>query len=460
MLRPTVFSTAECHERRASERTVALVAAHFPPSNLAGVHRARLLAQHLPEFGWRPIVVTTHWRHYEEGLDWGLASLIDPALEVIRTPAAPTRPIRIVGDIGIRALPWHLTALRRLWRVRRIDFVHITVPSFYSATLGELLYRRSPLPFGIDYIDPWVHPWPEAEKKYSKAWTSLQLAYRLEPWATRNAALITGVASGYFEGVLDRNPGLRASCLTAAMPYGFSALDFAAPTVGARGRTEFDSGDGCFHLVYAGALLPKAHSVLERLLQGVARLRALGSQAAHRLRLHFIGTGTSPSDPTGHNVLPLARRLGLAEVVNEHPHRMAYLDVLANLVGAGGVLVLGSTEPHYAPSKVYQAVQSRRPVLALLHEASAAVEVLEKSRAGAVITFTEQALPEPDRIAIALEAFLSASYDPSGVDWNAFEAYSARESARRMAAALDEALARFRLRTKSQEMDLPCGSPS
>ena len=108
-----------------------------------------------------------------------------------------------------------------------------------------------------------------------------------------------------------------------------------------------------------------------------------------------------------------------------------------------GVLIVGSTEPHYTPSKVYQAVQSRRPVLALLHEASTAVEVLERSRAGMVIKLTERALPEPDRIADALEAFLGASYDPQAVDWSAFEAYSARESARRMAAALDEALVRF-----------------
>lgn len=429
------------------QRTVALVSPHFPPSNLAGVHRARLLAQHLSEFGWRPIVVTAHWRHYEEALDWDLVSLVDHALEIIRTPAAPTRPVRLVGDIGIRALPWHLAALRKLWRSRRIDFVHITVPSFYSATLGELLYRRAPLPFGIDYQDPWVHVWPEAEVKYSKAWLSLQLARRLEPWAIRNAALITGMANGYFEGVLDRNPGLRGSCLTAAMPIGFSTLDFAAPAVASRAATEFDPADGCFHLVYAGALLPKAHDVLERLLQAVACLKARGSAA--RLRLHFIGTGKSPSDPSGHNVVPLARRLGIAGLVTEHPHRMAYLDVLANMVRAGGVFIVGSTEPHYTPSKVYQAVQSRHPVLALLHEASTAVEVLEKSRAGRVIRLSERSLPEPDRIADAIEAFVGASYDPQAVDWSAFEAYSARESARRMAAALDEALVRFQARAKS-----------
>src|SRR5262245_6328931 len=258
---------------KAADRTVAIVSPHFPPSNLAGVHRARLLGQHLPEFGWRPVIVTTHWRHYEEELDWGLAGLVDPAVEVIRTPAAPTRPVRVVGDIGIRAPPWPPAGLRPLWRQRRIDFVLVTVPSFYSAVLGELLYRRAPLPFGIDYQDPWVHSWPAAEVTYSKAWASLQLARRLEPWATRNATLITGVAEGYFEGVLDRNPVLRSSCVAASMPIGFSGLDFAAPAVTSRGPTEFDAGDGRLHLVYAGALLPKAHSVMERLLQAVAVLR-------------------------------------------------------------------------------------------------------------------------------------------------------------------------------------------
>jgi hypothetical protein len=429
-----------------ADRTVAIVSPHFPPSNLAGVHRARLLGRHLPEFGWRPVIVTAHWRHYEEELDWGLAGLVDPAVEVIHTPAAPARPVRVVGDIGIRALPWHLAALCRLRRERRIDFVLVTVPSFYSAVLGEILYRRAPLPFGIDYQDPWVHAWPAAEIKYSKAWASLQLARRLEPRATRNAALITGVAEGYFEGVLGRNPALRDTCETAAMPIGFSALDFAAPAVTARGPTEFDAADGCLHLVYAGALLPKAHRVMERLLQGVAVLRARNSMAGRRLRLHFIGTGRAPTDAAGHNVRPLARRLGVADAVTEHPHRMSYLDVLANLVHAAGVLIVGSTEPHYTPSKVYQAVQSRRPVLALLHEASTAIGVLERSRAGKVITLTERALPEPELMADAIESFLTAPYRAEVVDWSAFDAYSARESARVMAAALDAGLKRFAAR--------------
>ncbi len=425
-------------------RRVVIVAPPFPPSNLAGVHRARLFSQHLEEFGWHPTVVTTHWRHYEEALDWDLVSLVDPSLEVIRTSAAPTRPVRVVGDIGVRALPWHLSALRKLRRSRRMDFLLITVPSFFSATLGQLMWREAPLPFGIDYIDPWVHPWPGAEVKYSKAWASYELGKRLEPWAVRNASLITAVAPGYYEGVIDRNPHLRRTAVQAAMPYGFSSLDFSAPTVAQKATTTFDATDGLRHLVYAGAFLPKASSVLERLLEGLAALAARSPALADRMRVHFIGTGKSPTDPTGYNVAPVAKRLGLGGLVSEHPHRMRYLETLAHLTRAHAVLVIGSTEPHYTPSKVYQAVQSRRPILALLHEQSTAVDVLRRSGAGFTLTLNETRLPSTAEVADLLARVVTTPYDARAVDWRAFEPFSARESTRKLAAAMDEAIAIWR----------------
>lgn len=429
-------------------RTVAIVAPHFVPSNLASVHRARLLAQHLEDFGWRPIIVTTDSRHYEEAPDGGLTGLVDPSLEIIRTGALPVRPLRFVGDIGIRALPWHYQALKKLRRERRADFVLITVPSFFSALLGPMLWRQAPLPYGIDYIDPWVHPWPGADVRFSKAWASYRLGAFCEPRCVRHASLISGVAPGYFEGVLERNPALRQTCVTAAMPYGFSTRDFEAVRQSPEPLSEFAAGDGNFHLVYAGALLPKARSVLERLLQGVALLRSQGGEG-QRLRLHFIGTGSSPTDPQGFNVLPLAEKLELTGIVTEHPHRMAYLRVLNHLVSAGGVLVLGSTEPHYTPSKVFQAVQARRPVLAFLHRDSTAVDVLEQARAGQAVRLTESDLPTPECVAQSLAAVMSTqNYDPTKVDWQRFEAFSARRSASVLAEAMDEAMARFNNRYK------------
>jgi hypothetical protein len=160
--------------------------------------------------------------------------------------------------------------------------------------------------------------------------------------------------------------------------------------------------------------------------------------------VHFVGTGRSPTDKQGHQVLPRARTAGVEDLVTEHPHRIGYVDTLNHLVQASAVLVLGSTERHYTPSKLFLAVLSRRPVLAVLHEASTAVDMLAGARAGRTIVLPEGSTPDPALIAGELQALVERpTYDPNAVDWSAFEAYSARNSARLLAAALDRTCARL-----------------
>ncbi len=433
-------------------KRIAIVTGHFPPSNLVGVHRSRLWAQHLQEFGWEPVIVTTHWKYYEETLDPTLLELVSPELRVIRTKAIPVQPVRLVGDIGVRALYWHLKVLDQLIVRKEIDFIHITIPSNYSVLLGELLYRHHRFPFGIDYQDPWVHAWPGSKKLFSKAWMSRKLGNWLEPWAVKNAALITGVAPLYYEAVLERNPYLRDQCVTADMPMGNSETDYRVLCDATCETFLFAKDDGLFHMIYAGAMLPKAYAVLERFLATLAALRDGGSDVMDRLRIHFVGTGKSPDDPKGHNILPHVQRFRLERWVDEHPDRIGYVDVLNHLAHASAILILGSTEAHYTPSKVYQAVQAKRPIFALLHENSTAVNVLRDSRAGSVVTFTEDRLPETGELASALAAFIrDPQYSANQVRWDAFEAYSARNGARVLASAVDRALELFEQRREARE---------
>jgi hypothetical protein len=110
---------------------------------------------------------------------------------------------------------------------------------------------------------------------------------------------------------------------------------------------------------------------------------------------------------------------------------------------ASGTLILGSTEAHYTPSKAFQGVQARRPMLALLHEASTAADFLQRANAATVVTLTEERLPDPEALASTLAAFMrDTTYDPSKVRWELFEDYSARSSAKVLGQALDEAHAR------------------
>jgi hypothetical protein len=419
-------------------KRLALVSGHFAPSNLVGAHRARLWSRHLPEFGWQPIVVTGDPARYEERPDPDLERLVAPGLRVIHAPTLPTRPVRLVGDIGVRAFWGCYRVLAGLAARREIDFVLVTIPSNFLAPVGRLIHRRFGLPFGLDYQDPWVNRWPGVDVPFSRAWVSYRLASILEPWAVREASLITGMAPGYVAGMLERNPRVTGEAVIACMPMGIAPEDYALVRRLDRRTFLFDPGDGCFHLIYAGALLPAGIVVLEAFLAGLRELKAKWPDVAARLKVHFVGTGRSPDDPDGHQVRPRAEAAGVGDIVEEHPHRIGYVDALNHLTKSDAVLVLGSTEPHYTPSKVFQALLSRRPVFAMLHEESGAVDMIRSKRAGRVLALTGQGLPAPTDVAAALRAFMEdRSYDADAVDRAAFEDYSARGSARMLAAALD-----------------------
>jgi len=424
-------------------KRLALVSGHFVPSNLVGAQRARLWSQYLPEFGWEPTVITGDPAQYEERPDPDLQHLVAPGLRVIHAPTLSNRPVRLVGDIGVRAFRGCYRVLADMARRGAVDFVLVTIPSNFLAPVGRLIHRRYGVPFGIDYQDPWVNRWPGVEVPLSRAWVSYRLARALEPWSVRDASLITGMAPGYVAGMLERNPEVAEKAVVATMPMGIAAEDYDLVRRLDRPPFLFEPGDGHFHLIYAGALLPAGIVVLDAFLAGLAELKAHRPDVASRLRVHFVGTGSSPDDPNGHRVLSRAKRLGIDDIVDEHPHRIGYVDALNHLWRSDGVLVLGSTEAHYTPSKVFQAMLSRRPVFAMLHEDSTAVDMVRSMRAGTVLTLSATTLPAAAKVAQAVNSFLDdTSYDPDAVQRVAFDAYSARGSTRALAAALDLACQR------------------
>jgi hypothetical protein len=404
------------------------------------VHRSRLFAQHLPSFGWEPIILTVHENFYEEKLDWNLFNLIPDNQRIVKSPAFNITKPRLIGDIGLRGFFQLRRRALELVKSEKIDFVYIPVPSFYMALIGPYLYKKTGVKYGIDYIDPWVHHFPGSEKLFSRHWFSTQLAKFLEPIAVKHASLITGVSERYYTPVLERNPHLKKQAITAAMPYGGEERDYAVKQRIQPGTRDVGQGtreqpgeqprnvvllpsknDNVFRFVYAGAMLPKAYKPLEEIFKALHSLQPL--KLIQPFQLHFIGTlGT---------IKPIAEKYGLWQsLVFEHPARIAYLDVLKNLDAADGVFILGSTEPHYTPSKVYQGVLSQKPILAVLHQESTAVKVLNESNAGQIVLMDgEKDLHTlGERFTKQLDNYFSwaKSFDPELVNKDVFEQYSAK----------------------------------
>jgi hypothetical protein len=182
---------------------VLIIYPHWYPANLAGVHRPRLTGNFLKEFAWKPIVLTVDQKYYEEKPDPDFEQTFSQDVKVQRVGAFPiTRP-RIIGDIGLRAFFQLYKGALKIIQSKHIDFIWIPIPSFYTALLGRLIYRKTKVPYGIDYIDPWVRD-ISLRKDWRHRMSNL-LAKLLEPIAVKKASLITGVSYEYYKPVLERN---------------------------------------------------------------------------------------------------------------------------------------------------------------------------------------------------------------------------------------------------------------
>ncbi len=263
-------------------KNLLIIYPHWPPSNLAGVHRPRLIANFIEEFGWHPIVLTVDSKYYEEPLDPDMIKTVRPGVEVVYTRAWRVPKPRIFGDIGIRGFKFLYKKALELIGNRDIKFVWIPVPSFYTSLLGRLLYEKTGVPYGIDYIDPWVRD--ISGRRNLRAVLSNWLARVLEPYALRKAALVTGVAEKYFLPALERTFGKRPWPATLAFPYGFDPRDHQLQPSGQ--DLPWQDCD-CKPLVYAGAFLPNSKYFYEVMFEALAEMKP----QLTGFKLFFIGFG-------------------------------------------------------------------------------------------------------------------------------------------------------------------------
>ena len=413
-------------------KNILIIYPHWPPSNLAGVHRARLISNFLPDFDWHPVILTVKHTYYEEKSDFDIVKTVASTSEIIYTDAQPVRKPRIIGDIGLRAFKYLKKEALKIIKEKKIDFIWIPIPSFYVAVLGRILHDKTGIPYGIDYIDPWVRD--ISNRKNIRSVLSNMLARILEPYAVKKAALISGVSKAYYQPVIKRNFKNRKP-VDVAMPYGFDPNDHKIVLENI--NYPWDTCKNCKPLVYAGAFLPLSGYFTELLFKSIKKLRDKGN-IDPQIKLFFIGTGNY----THKSITRYAQETGIEDLVVEIRNRFPFLHILNFLSQAHGVLVIGSTEKHYTASKIFQSVLSKRPVFSVFHAESSAVQILKECNAD---QYTVKYLPEQDekvffeQIEQIFHNFIKQknNWQP---DLSKLNKYSAKESARVLAEAIEKAI--------------------
>jgi len=337
-------------------KRVLMVAFHFPPLvGSSGIQRTLRFAQHLPEFGWEPAVLSAHTRAYPQTAGESIRE-IPRNLEVRRAFALDAARHLAVSGVFPRwlALPdrwwsWCLGAVPaglRLVRNFKPDILWTTYPIASAHLIGAALHRLTGIPWVADFRDPMAQADYPADP----------LTHRAFEWIERRTlnactrAVFT--APGALRLYAERYPELPASRLgiieNGYDEASFAGLEAQAPQDGDRPLTLVHSGT-----VYSSERDPRP------LFAALGELLRAGAISSRSLKIVLRASGND------HYLSELVRAEGIQEIVSLEP-AIAYRAALKEMQQSDGLLVLQAANCNYqVPAKLYEYLRARRPILAL-----------------------------------------------------------------------------------------------
>lgn len=371
----------------------------------------------LAEQGWSAEVLCVDAPAVGGAQDERLARALPTGLPIHRCGAIPLRLTRWLrfGQLGYRAYFQLRAAGDSLLRRRQFDLVFFSTAIFDTLNLGPRWRQQCGIPYLVDMHDPWVTGYydrpgatsrpPGGRLKFA---LSQGLARRCEPRVMRSAAHVVCVSPDYPKTLQQRHPGM-ASERFSVLPFGAPTHDFATLKDLLVRPAIWGDRQARSRWLYLGRVVPGMSLPLAglfRWLKGGTKLTTPASGP----ELWFVGTKYSIHDLEPDLATTLAAAAGVGQAVHELAQRVPYFDGLALLQAAAVNLIIGSDDPSYTASKIYPTLLAGRPVLALIHRHSAAIDRLRECSNAVVIPFGSSDTPEI--IAARLDAELGVAQQP------------------------------------------------
>ena len=414
-------------------RDVLIVTRNFAPTSHVSAERATKLAKYLPEFGWRPTVLTG--ARASSGLPENPELLADVAgVEVVRARApefslfyatrtdgrgaapAVRRATRrgilhpkswLIPDSQVLWYPFAVRAAMRRARTARWDVVVGTTFPPTALLIARTIASRLRIPYVADFRDSWTRYHSAPRRPAPLA----ELERRLEASMVLGAAAVVAVDGAIVEHAFAGiTPAERPP--THVIQNGYDEDDFSGVA-----SAELPP----FSIVHTG-LLRRSPRPLWAALSAALRERPELRGRLHLWQVGFVDSGAMPdleAPPPGvtvHRVPPVPQR-----------------EAISYMLGAD--LLLVEEYESLMPSKTLQYLRAARPVLALL-DAGGVIRELLQDMPRAYLVRRDDAERAGALIARLASEPRGSPGEPSG----AVAAYSRREIARRFAAVLDAAV--------------------
>ncbi len=408
-------------------KRVLMIAFHFPPlAGSSGVQRTLRFVQHLPSFGWQPLVLTAMPGAYERTSDDLLRDVPDGVIVRRALALDAARQLSVRGRyLGVLARPdrwmtWQYDA-RRVGAAMIRDFAPQAIWSTYPLPTAHLiatrLHARFRVPWVADFRDPMAQPGYPADPR---TWAQFK---DIEQHALATAAASVFTTPGAAAEYRRRYP--PAAGRVQLIENGYDEESFGDS--GAEAARLGPLRPGALTLLHSGIVYPSERDPT-CLFDALGRCKRDGRIDAPRLRVRFRASVHDDLLRT------LAARFNVADLVEIEPP-IDYREALVEMQRADGLLLLQASNCNeQIPAKLYEYLRARRPVLVLSDS------VGDTAQAAAAAGITRQArLDDSADIATLLSSFVA---DPArGAGWRATEAAidsaSRRGRARQLAVLLD-----------------------
>ena len=390
-------------------RRVGLVAYWYPPRQAAGALRAAALARYLPAFGWEPVVVTVRPRssmHLPPGApvrddvpppalattDRAWHALAAAAVEALRGSDA-LEPLKTENVLASRrphtraahwvyrhwlsfpddTWPWLVDrrSVARVFAAHGVDAIVSTSPPPTAHLVAAAAARRLQVPWIADYRDPWSQ-----RSAWRRAWPLAGVEARLERHTLSRAAHVVTVSAPIADN-LRRLLGRPVS----VVPNGFDPADREAPVV-----EPLPIAADRFTLLHTGTLTHGSRDP-GLLFGALDALVARGDVSTAALEVWFVGRHAEVARRAAARWPALAPSLRYAGAVP----RAAALDAQRR---ATVLVALGSPDAAHdgdVPTKVFEYLDARRPILAIASHQSALAALFDATRGGRVAATAAEA---------------------------------------------------------------------
>jgi glycosyltransferase involved in cell wall biosynthesis len=338
-------------------KRVLMVAFHFPPlTGSSGIQRTLRFVQHLPEFGWQPLVLSANARAYENkshDRDGGLpinavvrrAFAIDNARHLSlrgRHIAALARPDRWMS--------WRFDGVRqgmKMIREFRPDALWSTYPIATAHVIGAELRRRSGIPWLADFRDPMAQ---EGYPEDPKTWRQFQ---EIEQQTIERAHCSIFTTPGATRRYRERYSG--AAHKIVELENGYDEESFA---VAEADTTRVKLNPGALTLLHSGIVYPEERDPTQ-LFVALARMKARGEIPPGLLKVRFRAA-------VHENLLErLSAEHGVEEMIEVSPP-LPYQLALQEMLRADALLVLQAANCNdQIPAKIYEYLRAGPPIVCL-----------------------------------------------------------------------------------------------